>query len=367
MFDSGGDFMTKRCNMLSLGLMIAILAGCASMGPGTVTRDRFDYNSSITESWKRQILLNIVKIRYVEPVSFVDVGQIVAGYSLESGVNLVGRGTLADFSSSASIEAGVSGKYTDRPTITYVPMTGNAFIKGLLTPLSPENLMFAIQSGVPADMIFKLVVASINGLRNRSVPIAGFRPAEQKFLRVIEILRDLQISGAIRMKTAKSKDNQERTTISFWSKGAPSEISLQVRELCDLLGLDPGAEHYKLVYGIAPENNREIAMQSFSLMHLLSFLAARVEVPEKDVSEGRASPGIREATGNTDNKDRFIVKCSDNKPQDAFVSVAYRNRWFWVDDRDLESKRAISFIMLIFTLADTGSDKPLPLVTIPAQ
>jgi hypothetical protein len=49
------------------------------------------------------------------------------------------------------------------------------------------------------------------------------------------------------------------------------------------------------------------------------------------------------------------------------VSVAYRNHWFWVDDRDLESKRSISFIMLIFTLADTGKHESLPQITIPAQ
>jgi hypothetical protein len=359
--------MTKQCKVFYLGLLIAILTGCASIGPGTVSRDRFDYNASITESWKRQILLNIVKIRYVEPISFVDVGQIVAGYSLETGIDAGGSATLSSINTTASITTGLSGKYTDRPTITYVPLTGNAFIKSLLTPLTPENLMFAIQSGVPADMILKLGVASINGLRNKSVPIAGFRPAEEKFLRVVEIIRSLQLSGAIRMKTIKSKDNQESTTISFWSKGAPADVSLQVRELCDLLGLDPGVDQYRLVYGIAPENNREIAMQSVPVMHLLSFLAARVEVPEKDVREGRASPGVREAKRNADEKGRFVVKCSDSKPQDAFVSVEYRNRWFWVDDRDLESKRSISFIMLIFTLADTGKHESLPQITIPAQ
>jgi hypothetical protein len=346
--------------------MIAILAGCASVGPGSVSRDRFDYNTALTESWKRQILLNIVKMRYIDPVQFVDVGQIVSGYTLETGISVVGSATLSNFDTT-SIGPTVSGKYTDRPTITYVPLTGNAFIKSLLTPLSPENMMFAIQSGVPADMILKLGASSINGLRNESADIAGYSPAEQKFLRVIEIIRNLQASSAIRMKTVKSKDSQASITISFWLKGAPSEISLQVRELCDLLGLDPGADQYRLVYGIAPENNLDIAIQSFPLMHLLSFLAARVEVPEKDISEGRASPGVREAMGNTGGKGRFAVKCSDSKPQDAFVSIEYRNRWFWVDDRDLESKRVISFIMLVFTLVDTGKQESLPQITIPAQ
>ena len=147
--------MRTRGGIMFFGLIILVLSGCASIGPGTVSRDRFDYNASITESWKRQILLNIVKIRYVEPVSFVDVGQIVAGYSLETGIDAGGSATLSNFNTTASITTGLSGKFTDRPTITYVPMTGNAFIKSLLTPLSPENLMFAIQSGVPADMIFK--------------------------------------------------------------------------------------------------------------------------------------------------------------------------------------------------------------------
>lgn len=358
--------MTKLCKVFFLGLMIAILSGCASVGPGTVSRDRFDYNESITESWKQQILLNIVKMRYVEPVFFVDVGQIVAGYSLETGVNIGGSAAISNFNTT-SLDTSVSGKYTDRPTITYVPMTGNAFIKNLMTPLSPENLMFAVQSGVPADMIFKLGVASINGQRNRSAPIAGFRPAEQKFLRAVEIILNLQISGAIRMKTIRSKDSHESTTISFWSRGAPEEITRQIRELCDLLGLDPEADQYRLTYGIAPENNREIAIQSFSIMHLLSFLAARVEIPGNDISEGRASSGAREAVKNTDDKDRFVVKCSDRKPQDAFVSVEYRNHWFWVDDRDMDSKRAISFIMLVFTLADSGRHESLPQITIPAQ
>ena len=33
--------------------------GCASIGPGTMTRDRFDYTTAISDSWKAQMLHNV--------------------------------------------------------------------------------------------------------------------------------------------------------------------------------------------------------------------------------------------------------------------------------------------------------------------
>ncbi|NJM54696.1 MAG: hypothetical protein HC841_01095 [Verrucomicrobiae bacterium] len=49
------------------------------------------------------------------------------------------------------------------------------------------------------------------------------------------------------------------------------------------------------------------------------------------------------------------------------MSVQYRDTWFWIDDRDLRSKRAFSFMLMLFTLADNGSRENQPVITIPAQ
>lgn len=62
-----------------------------------------------------------------------------------------------------------------------------------------------------------------------------------------------------------------------------------------------------------------------------------------------------------------MIHSGTQNPQDAFVTVPYRGHWFWIDDRDLKSKRAFSAMLLLFTLADTAEKEPLPVITIPAQ
>ena len=54
------------------------------------------------------------------------------------------------------------------------------------------------------------------------------------------------------------------------------------------------------------------------------------------------------------------------KPADAFVTIRYRDYWFWIDDRDLTSKGVFSFLMFLFTLTESGSGQVSPVVTVPA-
>ena len=131
-----GPITARAAGCLLTGAAAVWLASCQSVGPTTIPRDRFDYSTAIGDSWKRQTLLNIVRLRYADPPIFVDVGQVIAGYSLETVVS-AGGGVSSPGADTATL--GAQGRFTDRPTITYTPLTGNRFIENIATPISPQG------------------------------------------------------------------------------------------------------------------------------------------------------------------------------------------------------------------------------------
>jgi hypothetical protein len=48
----------KTVACLLTGFVIPLLAGCAGIGPQTISRDRFDYTAAISDLWKRQMLIH---------------------------------------------------------------------------------------------------------------------------------------------------------------------------------------------------------------------------------------------------------------------------------------------------------------------
>ena len=75
------------------GFVLFYFTGCASIGPGTVTRDRFDYVTAISDSWKSQMLFNLVKLRYGDAPVFLDVASVINQYLVEGVVCVSGTGS----------------------------------------------------------------------------------------------------------------------------------------------------------------------------------------------------------------------------------------------------------------------------------
>jgi hypothetical protein len=47
--------------------------------------------------------------------------------------------------------------------------------------------------------------------------------------------------------------------------------------------------------------------------------------------------------------------------------VPYKGHWYWIDDADVASKRIFTFLMILFSLAETGQSTAAPVVTVPSR
>ena len=350
-------------------LALVALAGC-SIGPATVSRDRFDYSAAVAESWKRQMLLNVVKLRYSDAPMFLEVGQIVSGYTVQSSFSAAGSifntSTVVPGVPNSSIGLGAQGQFTDRPTITYTPLMGERFARSLMTPIPPPALMNLIQAGYPVDLILRLTVHAVNGLRNRYGGEARAAGADPEFYELIERLRRIQLSGAFGMRVRRM-DRDEALLFTFRRKVEPS-VEADIGAVRELLGLDPSAEDLRVVYGRLAANDKEIAILSRSILEILIDLSSLIAVPEAEVASGRVSATAEPEMGRQGPIPPLIrIGNSPARPADAFVAVPYRDSWFWIDDRDVTSKRLFSFIMFIFTLVETAGKESPPILTIPTQ
>jgi hypothetical protein len=155
-----------------LGLMPVVLAavGCTSVGPVMVPRDRVDYITAVAESWKEQTLLNVVRMRYGDAPTFVDVSSVVSAYAFQGQLS-AGAAISSDLTSTIPrnlVTLGGNATYVERPTITYTPLGGDKFAKSLLRPIPPSAIFELIQAGYPSDYILQMTARAINGIYNRS-------------------------------------------------------------------------------------------------------------------------------------------------------------------------------------------------------
>jgi len=89
-------------------------------------------------------------------------------------------------------------------------------------------------------------------------------------------------------------------------------------------------------------------------------------VPKAHLDEHRAV-SVSDGTPSESRQEVVRIHSGKEHPADAFAAVFYRGYWFWIDDGDWQTKRALTAVMFFFTLEGTAGTDKLPLVTIPAQ
>lgn len=347
------------CVML---LGVVLLAGCRTIGPRTIEHARFDYTDAISSSWKKQMLLNMVKLRYNDAPVFLDVASIINQYALET--ELQGGLSWNAFQPTDSQNFSARSRYADRPTITYNPLSGEKFTRNLLTPLPPASLLALVQGGWPVDSILQICVQSINGIDNYAGHASFMREADPEFYNIITELKEIQRRGGVGMRVDTKEDDVDMV---MFFESENKDIQQNLEAFKKLLHLSPEIDEFQLVYGRFPKSPNELAILSRSFLEILMDMGTYIDIPQKDLDEGR----VLQTLPRTIEEDFEIppviqIHSSVEKPENAYLSIQYRNSWFWIDDRDPRSKARLTFLLILFGLAETSESTQAPLVTIPA-
>lgn len=351
----------------SIGIWVLWIAlmpagGCkSSIGAKTVVRDQFDYAEALREAAKEQMLLNMVGLRYGESPQFLKVSSVINQYSIEGEVSLVGPPFNSAVAGGSPV--GVGGRFADRPTLTYIPLTGAEFTKSVLTPIPPNAIMSLIQAGWRADLLMLLTVRSVNGVSPTSR--VGDTDADPRFYELVSLISDVQQAGGLSFRV-EQRGTEEVALVAFPHDRNDGLQSKRTR-IDEILGIEADLSEYRLVVGQRASGPDEIAMLTHSILEMLVELSQWVDVPPAHASSGRTRPPLDAGVMQSFGYEPLIrVRYSMDKPDDAFVGVRYEGTWYWIPHNDFRSKRTLSFMQLVLSLAESGGGQQAPVVTVGA-
>jgi hypothetical protein len=349
-------------------------AGCQHIGPRTIAEDRIAYNEAIASSWKEQILLNIVRLRYSDMADFVDVGTLSQNYTLTGT-------TQASFGASIypwdkmmnTLMPSVMGTRTksDNPTVTYTPQSGSDFTKNLIAPIKPDELFNLFEENY--RNVMNLGVMAINDIRNEP---ANTR-ARGLFRKVARAMSEAYCKGDIRFPVDIQPDSKEKTVFMIIeerdSSNEPCPEDLRydplfappddpVAVIREALRLKPGVTKFKIVVGWRPTKEDEIAVRTHSAISAMIWLSQYVQVPESSFAK---YPGLKSRVPR-DPEPLLTVHNGPTKPAgDKYAVIKYQDNWFWIDWGDPRSTRAMIYLRTLLALADTGARPTTPVLTLP--
>ena len=56
---------------------------------------------------------------------------------------------------------------------------------------------------------------------------------------------------------------------------------------------------------------------------------------------------------------------SQTQPKNSFAAVRYLDYWFYIDNRDIESKRSLGLIIALFRILAPSGGGAAPILTLP--
>lgn len=167
--------------------------------------------------------------------------------------------------------------YSDRPTITFTPLSGEDLARTSIRPLLPADILPLAASGLPVDVLFRLSVQSVGTLQN-TVPLAGPEiGATGEFFELIAALRGLQERGLLSLRFVREKQgNRVFVGIADGSDARSRALAERARRLLHIPARTP---EFEAVYGRVTSGPNQVAMLTRPIFAALTQVGAEIEVP----------------------------------------------------------------------------------------
>jgi len=367
-------------------VMLVSLAGCQSVGPEAIKLGRAQYNAAIQQTNKEQLLLNLVRLRYRDTTYFLEVSAVNTQLVVSAGGGAsAGWGRVSPSSSSLSLSGetgsvsqtrghtasrslGLSADigYEEKPNITYQPLSGEKFVVQMMSPVSLDTILLLNHSGWSIERIMRVTVQAANQVLNApgaSGPTPDYVPEYRVFRRVAELMRGFQRQR--KLWIGRLPGDLPGHVVMFVARDGSPERD----ELCQLLHIDPDHERYTLTTGVLNSDPSAIAVIPRSVMGMMFYLSQAVDVPPEHVADGRVTRTLRPDGSELDWQEvvgsLMDIKVSSEPPPEAFVRTLYRDHWFYIDDRDRDSKSTFSLLRQLISLQGGEIRGNAPVLTIP--
>ncbi len=379
-------------SILASCLLVQLISGC-SVGPQMLQGVYLSYNDRVRATADEELLLNMVRLRYLATIEFLSINSISAQASFN--VSLGAEIAPSDTDSTLVIP---ELQYSDRPTFSFSPQRGTQFAKRLVEPIKIDTLAYLAASDWPIKILLQLLVKEINGIVNES------HGDIESFYKIADNLGDLQkkhkllfafteyqkpVSAPIDKNLLKASDLISAAKAGYTfipdtegvhlrlSEPTPQPIMLlrttapEERDILKQLGVTKtGDEPIELragsKRGFHSSTYSNIHLRTRSVLGAIVYLTQGVTPPQSHIDRNLTFSSWPFPGPDNDKIDQvFRVKASKPRPQ-ARLAVQYRGYWFYIDETDLTSKSTFLVFSEIYRLALVGSDRSqAPLLTLP--
>ncbi len=328
------------------GLFFLFLFGCNSIGPKVLILDRYQYNMAFDDSRNKELLLNMVRLRYNHPPMVLSVGNISGSTRLQSAGIISGFTSLLGNVIGKEIAAENGYLYSDNPIISYTPIEDSAYSERFLSRFRLSQIMILIESSWSVPRVFRMLLqqagTSVNA-SNSARPTSHHAPKYQAFMNMVYVLRRLQLNDALDLTYSESHDGKIENLIFHFNKN--SHLTSKDKLIFKKAGIE--IYHNAIIFS-NHEGPHKTVVLTRAVLGVLNYLSKGVVIPPED-SKKNILTMTTYRNGQAFNWQNVLggimqIRYSATKPKNACVEIYYLNRWYYIDNTDNNSKK--SFMLL---------------------